>query len=191
MRITERFAASGYLAIAPALFTRGNTVACIVRTFNALSSGMGVALDDCVAARDHLVADRRCSGRVGMVGFCMGGGLCLVLAPRGIFDASAPNYADWPKDQSALSNSCPTVASYGARDRILKRAADRLESFLAEGDVPCDIKEYPEVGHCFMNDLGTRGPLKLIQTIAHMRYSEPEAEDAWRRILAFFGEHLS
>ena len=183
-RITDRFAANGYLAITPALFHRGNKIACIVRTFKTLSTGEGPAIDDILAARHHLVADSRCTGKVGVVGFCMGGGLCLMLAPRRVFDASAPSYGDWPKDLSALPKSCPTVASYGAKDRILKGAAAKLETLLAEGDVPRDIKEYPDVGHCFMNDLETRGPLKVIQTIARMTYSAPEAEDAWQRILA-------
>lgn len=144
VRITDRFAANGYLSISPWLFHRGNKIACIVRTFQA----------------------------------------------SGLFDASAPNYGDWPKSVSSLPNSCPTVASYGAKDRLLKGAADKLESLLAEGDVPRDIKEYSDVGHCFMNDLETRGPLRVIQHIARMSYSAPEAEDAWQRIFAFFGEHL-
>ncbi len=57
--------------------------------------------------------------------------------------------------------------------------------------MPRDIKEYPNVGHCFMNDLETRGPLKVVQRIARREYSAPEAEDAWQRILAFFGKHLN
>lgn len=190
VRITNRFAANGYLSITPWLFHRGNKIACIVRTFEALRNGEGVALEDVVAARHHLVADSRCTGKVGVVGFCMGGGFCLVLAPQGHFDASAPNYGDWPKDVSHLPNSCPTVASYGAKDRMLKGAAAKLESLLAKGGVPRDIKEYPNVGHCFMNDLETRGPLRVIQSIARMSYSAPEAEDAWQRIFGFFAEHL-
>lgn len=190
VRITDRFAANGYLSITPWLFHRGNKVACIVRTFKAMSTGEGVAVDDIIAARHHLIADPRCNGKVGVVGFCMGGGFCLVLGPRGIFDASAPNYGDWPKELSSLQDSCPTVASYGARDRMLKGAAAKLETLLSKGEVPRDIKEYPNVGHCFMNDFGIRGPMKVIQSIARMSYSEPEAEDAWQRIFAFFGTYL-
>jgi dienelactone hydrolase len=89
-RITDRFAANGYLSVTPALFHRGNKIGCIVRTFKTLSTGEGTALDDIIAARNHLVADSRCTGKVGVVGFCMGGGSCLMLAPRGVFDASAP-----------------------------------------------------------------------------------------------------
>jgi carboxymethylenebutenolidase len=163
-RITDRFAADGYLSLTPALYHRGNKMSCIVRTMKTLTTGEGAALDNIIAARDYLVADAQCTGKVGVVGFCMGGGFCLMLGPRRVFDASAPNYADWPKDLSALPKSCPTVASYGAKDRILHGAAAELETLLAEGDVPRDIKEYPNVGHSFMNDWDTPGPVKIMRT---------------------------
>jgi len=190
-RITDRFAANGYLAIAPALYHRGNRLLCVVRTLQAFRNGQGAAVDDLIAARDHLVADPQCTGKVGVVGFCMGGGFCLVLGPSGVFDASAPNYGEWPKDISRIAKSCPTVASYGAKDRMLQGAAAKLEDILAAGGVTRDIKEYPNVGHSFMNQFPTPGPLKVIERVAGLQYSEPEAEDAWQRILAFFGEHLS
>jgi carboxymethylenebutenolidase len=189
-RITDRFAANGYLTLTPALYQRGSTVRCVVSTVRSLSAGHGPAIDDLVAAREYLVADARCTGKVGVVGFCMGGSFCLLLAPSGLFDAAAPNYGVMPKDTAALRRSCPTVASYGAKDRMLRGGAAKLDAILAEEDVQRDIKEYPDVGHSFMNDWGTSGPLRLVERIAGLAYSEPEAEDAWRRILAFFDEHL-
>jgi carboxymethylenebutenolidase len=155
------------------------------------SNGSGPAIDDIIAARDHLAADQRCTGKVGLVGFCMGGGFCLTLAPSGVFDAAAPNYGTWPKDIDSLNRACPIVASYGAKDPMLRGAAARLEKLLAVNDVPRDIKEYADVGHSFMNDFPTPGPLRVVERISGLAYSEPEAEDAWRRILAFFGEHLA
>lgn len=190
-RITDRFADNGYLAMTPALYHRGNRLLCVVRTLQAFRNGKGTAVDDLMAARDHLAADPQCTGKIGIIGFCMGGGFCLVLGPSGAFDASAPNYGEWPKDISAIPNSCPTVASYGAKDRMLKGAAAKLEGLLASGDVPRDIKEYPNVGHSFMNDWDTPAPVKMIEGVAGMAYSRPEAEDAWQRIFAFFGEHLT
>jgi carboxymethylenebutenolidase len=189
-RITKRFAESGYLAITPALYHRGNRLLCVVRTLQAFRNGQGTAVDDLIAARDHLAADPQCTGKIGIIGFCMGGGFCLVLGPSGAFDASAPNYGEWPKDTSKIVNSCPTVASYGAKDRMLKGAAAKLEDILTAGGVVHDVKEYPEVGHSFMNQFPTPGPLKVIERVAGLAYSEPEAEDAWQRILTFFAEHL-
>jgi carboxymethylenebutenolidase len=192
-RITDRIAGAGYLALTPALFRRGFRPRCVVSTLRTLSAGDGVAVDDVVAAREYLAADARCTGKVGAVGFCMGGGFCLLLAPRGVFDAVAPNYGVLNNDSlfEPLRRACPTVASYGARDRMLRGAAAKVEGLLSEGDVPHDVKEYPGVGHSFMNDFGLPAPLRMIENVAGLAYSEPEAEDAWRRILTFFAQHLS
>ena len=193
-RISDRLAANGYLALTPALYGRGPKVGCVVTTMRSLMTGKGTAVDDIIAARDHLVADPRCTGKVGVVGFCMGGGFTLLLAPRGIFDAAAPNYGVLPRNASqhlsALRSSCPMVASLGAKDHLLPGAAEKVEAALAEGDVPRDVKEYPEVGHSFMNDWGFPGPVPTLERVVGYNYSEPEAEDAWRRIFAFFDEHL-
>jgi carboxymethylenebutenolidase len=122
-RIADRFAANGYLALAPALYQRGFKAGCVVRTFRSFFTGSGPAVDDLVAARDYLAADDRCTGKVGSAGFCLGGGFCLLLAPRGIFDATAPSYGLLPKRLTSLRQSCPMVASYGAGARQLAGAA--------------------------------------------------------------------
>ncbi|MGV9680595.1 dienelactone hydrolase family protein [Nocardia sp. NPDC003482] len=187
-RITDRFAGAGYLTLTPALFRRGNRIRCVVETMRTLSANQGPAVDDLRAAGTYLADDDRCTGKVGVVGFCMGGGFCLLLAPTGTFDAAAPNYGFLPKDLATLRHSCPMVASYGGKDRGLRGAADRLEAAL--GEVPHDVEEYPNVGHSFMNDWRAPAPLRVVERVAGLQYSRPEAEDAWRRILAFFGEHL-
>lgn len=56
-------------------------------------------------------------------------------------------------------------------------------------DVPHDVKEYPNVGHSFTNDWGP-GPVRVVERLVGMAYCRPEAEDAWRRIIDFFSEHL-
>jgi carboxymethylenebutenolidase len=163
----------------------------VFSTFRSLTTGAGGGIDAIVAARDHLSAETRCTGRIGSVGFCMGGGFCLQLALLGVFDATAPNYGTWPPRVAALSGSCPMVASYGARDRLLRGAAARLESELGAGDVDRDVREYPDVGHGFMNQFGTPRALQFVERTAGLAYSEPEAEDAWSRILAFFDRLLA
>jgi carboxymethylenebutenolidase len=109
----------------------------------------------------------------------------------GIFDAAAPNYGDLPKDVDVLRRSCPVVASYGGKDRMLPGAAGKLQAVLAEGGVPHDVKEHPNVGHSFMNEFPTPSVLQFVERAAGFAFSESEAEDAWAGILAFFGEHLS
>jgi carboxymethylenebutenolidase len=73
---------------------------------------------------------------------------------------------------------------------MLRGAAAKLEEVLASGDVARDIKEYPNVGHSFINQFPTPAPLRIVERVAGLAYSAPEAEDAWKRILALFGEHL-
>ena len=192
-RITDRFAASGYLALAPALYDgHGPKIKCMISTIRAHFTGRGAAYGDLLAAREHLIANTGCTGKVGLAGFCMGAGFCLQLAPSGLFDAAAPSYALLPKDVEKLRQSCPVVASFGAKDPIVARGtAAKLEAVLASGQVPHDVKEYPHVGHSFMNDHAVPTPIRLVTGIAGMSYSEPEAEDAWRRIITFFEEHLT
>jgi carboxymethylenebutenolidase len=189
-RITDRFATHGYLAFAPALFQRGTRPLCIASAFRSLATGSGQAVDDIVASADHLRDDARTTGRVGSAGFCMGGGFCLLLADRGVFDATAPNYGPFPPATGVPVRSCPIVASYGADDRLLPGAAAKLEEGLAESGVARDVKEYPGAGHSFMNDWGTPSLLRIVERTAGLHYAAPQAEDAWQRILAFFDVHL-
>lgn len=192
-RITDRFAASGYLALAPDLYDAGDgsKLQCLIRTVRSHFTGHGAAYANLLAAREHLISDRRCNGRVGLAGFCMGGGFCLQLAPSGLFGAAAPNYALLPKDVDKLEKSCPVVASFGANDRIVATdTAARLEAVLTRGGVPHDVKQYSGVGHSFMNQHALPSPLRVVANIAGLAYSAPEADDAWSRILSFFREHL-
>lgn len=191
-RISDRLASEGYLALAPDLYGRGSKPRCVIATVRAHFADTGDAYDDIVAARNYLLGIPRCNGRVGVIGFCMGAGFVLQMAPRGVFDAAAPQYGLAPKNIDVLENSCPIVASYGAKDRIVRAgSASALEAVLAKGDVARDIKEYPAVGHSFMNRSGLPTQFSVVENLAGLAYSAPEAEDAWARIFAFFKTHLS
>jgi len=185
--ITDRFATAGYLALSPDLYSRGGLVRCVKSVFSELAAGKGRAFDDLDAARSLLASRSDCTGRIGVVGFCMGGGFALVGASRG-FDASAPYYGPIPTDLSILDGACPIVASYGKKDFTLRGAAAKLEAELTERGIPHDVKEYPSAGHSFANQF--HGPINVLMRIAGMGYDRESSEDAWRRVLAFFAEHL-
>ena len=184
----DRLATAGYLAVAPSLYSAGGR-RCIQATFRALLKGEGTAIADVEAARAWAAQHADCTGRVGVIGFCMGGGFALLTAGRG-FDAAASNYGMLPKAlDETLRGACPVVGSYGAKDPELRGAAGKLEAALSRAGVEHDVKEYPGAGHSFLNrpNLGPAGPLLRIGGIG---YHEPSAEDAWGRILRFFAAHL-
>ncbi len=190
-RQADRLAAAGYLTLGPNLFSDGGARRCIVSTFRALVSGRGKAYADIEAARRYLVEQPECSGKVGVIGFCMGGGFALVTSTRG-FDAASANYGVLPRHaETALQGACPIVASYGGKDRSLRGAAGTLASLLKDLGVANDVKEYPDAGHSFLNDApnGPRVLLPLLR-IANVGPEPASAADAWNRIEAFFTEHL-
>ena len=121
----------------------------------------------------------------------MGGGFALLCSPRYDFQAASVNYGEVPKDAAErLAGACPIVASYGKRDRALPGRAQRLEQALTELDVLHDVKEYENSGHSFMNRINV-GPLFApVVKFAGLNYVHADADDAWRRVLQFFEEHL-
>lgn len=186
--IAARFATAGYLALVPNLYARGGFLRCVRSVFSQLRNGSGQAFDDLEAARAFLAGRPDCTGAVGVGGFCMGGGFALLMAPRG-FQASAPYYGEVPSDPSVLDGACPVVASFGGRDRVLRGAAEKLEGMLTTLDVAHDVKEYPDAGHAFANRMSL-GPFAPLARVAGVGYHHESSEDAWRRVLTFFAEHL-
>lgn len=184
-------AAAGYLAAVPDLYDGKGMVRCVRSVFGQLTARQGPAFDTIDAVRTELAAAPDCTGAVGVIGYCMGGGFALLLAGRPGWSAASVNYGMVPDDVDAvLAGACPIVGSYGGRDRSLAGAGDTLRAAAAKAGVTADVKTYPQARHAFINRSTVASPLTTLLKVAGVGYDHDAAADAKRRILAFFDEHL-
>jgi carboxymethylenebutenolidase len=179
--IASRFAEQGYAALAVDMFSNRNRVACMMQLIHGmlirpLNNAM---LSDLQSAFDFLKKQTGVdANRIGVVGFCMGGGYALQLAvtAKGVKAASV-FYGAVPKPLEAFAASCPILGSYPEKD-FSAEGARELDAVLEKQNIPHEIKFYENTQHSFFNR--QRTPFEV-----------EAAKDAWERMLSFFGEHLS
>ena len=140
------------------------------------------AIRDMQAGYDFLAARKDVKpGRIGSIGWCMGGGLSLQLAihqPR--LAACVVNYGSLPTDPNDLEQiGAPILGNFGADDKGITPAdVQEFEKTMKGMNRRIDVKIYPGAGHAFENPNNTTG------------YRPEAAADAWKRILAFLHNAL-
>jgi carboxymethylenebutenolidase len=148
--ICRRFAEQGYAALAVDLFTGRNRAVCMARMMIGTLAGnleyFGVpglkAALGRLAERSEVDA-----GRIGAIGFCLGGSIVLTWGcTDGRLKAIAPYYGTAPRPRAAIRRLCPVVGSWPDKDFTTK-AAGILETELTAAGVPHDLKVYPGTKH--------------------------------------------
>jgi carboxymethylenebutenolidase len=178
--ITRRFAEAGYVALAVDLFSGRNRAICMARymTGMLLGSVNRYGINDLKTALTLLAKNRDVDPkRLGAIGFCMGGSFAIAWAcTDSRLKVIAPFYAVNPRPLDLVSRLCPVVGSYPEND-FTARAGRNLERVLDERGIAHEIKIYPGARHSFFN-------------AGAASYDKAAAEDAWTRVLKFFGEQI-
>lgn len=187
--ITDRMAGHGFLAMAPDY--TGGGISCLARSMWELRRRRGRTFDVTRAAIRWLRDAPNSNGKVGVVGFCLGGGFALMLGTEEDVAAVAPAYGEIPGDHM-IRALCPVVGSYGRKDWLVQgQPAERMREVLDASGIDHDVKVYDQVGHSFLNEW-SGGPLaRPLRRITNLHYDGEVANDAWGRIVTFFEEHLA
>jgi carboxymethylenebutenolidase len=181
--VCDRFAAEGFVTLAPDLYHGESTTEPDEAGKLMMALNMAQAAKDMAGAVDE-VGHRAGGDRVGVTGFCMGGGLALVLATQrpDKVKACVPWYGliPWPDaqpDWSALD--APVLGHYAEQDGFFTpEAAAALESDLKGLGKTAEIIVHPGVDHAFFND--TRPEV----------YDAATAGQAWAQTVGFLHANL-
>jgi len=178
--IARRFALEGFIAFAPdALFPLGGYPGDEDKArelFGKLDQAK--THEDFLAAEDYLKHLPEGNGKVGVVGFCYGGGIANFLATR-VPDlaAAVPFYGAQPSAEDAAKIKAPLLLQYAGKDERINAGWPAYEQALKAAGVKYQVYIYPDVEHGFNNDTTPR-------------YDEAAAKLAWKRTIEFFDKHL-
>jgi carboxymethylenebutenolidase len=179
--VTRRAAKAGYFAMAPdALSESGGTPANedeARKLFATLDTKKN--LSNFIKSVDFLRARKECNRKVGVVGFCWGGGIANQLAvnvPN--LNAAVAFYGRQPDPADVPKIKCPVQLHYAGLDERTNAGIPTYEAALKKAGVVYELYMYPNVNHAFHNDT------------SEARYNADAALHAWKRTLDFFEAHL-
>ena len=178
--VARRLAVANFVAFAPdALAPVGGypgTVEKAAALFAKLDAGKRT--EDMVAAAGYLKSRPECTGRIGAMGFCFGGGIANTMAVR-IADlaAAVPFYGSQPSAADTARIKAPLLIHYAANDDRINAGWPAFEAALKANGVKYQVYTYPGTNHGFHNDTTPR-------------YNEAAAGLAWSRTIAFLNENL-
>jgi carboxymethylenebutenolidase len=179
--VARRTALAGYLAIAPdGLSAAGGAPADqeAARDLFARTDGARIA-SDVLSAVPWLAADTTSNGRIGVVGFCYGGGLALRAAIEAVgVNAAVCFYGRALSTADTRRLKTPVLLHYAGTDERINAAIPEFRAALDSVGVPYSLNMYPGTQHGFHNDASAA------------RYNEPAARLAWGRTVDFFDTYL-
>jgi carboxymethylenebutenolidase len=179
--VARRLAVAGYMAFAPdALTSLGGYPGDDEKGLAMFASlDRGRMSQDFLAAAEWLRARPDCTGKLGAIGFCFGGGVVNMLAVSmgGELSAAVPYYGAQPSAADAARIKAPVLAMYGALDTRITEGWPAYAAALEKAGVPHEAHIYKAANHGFHNDTTPR-------------YDEAAAKDSWQRALAWFARYL-
>ena len=179
--VARRLATAGYMALAPDGLTSvggyGGDDEKGAQQFGQVDQPK--MREDFVAAAYWLKNRPDCTGKIGAVGFCFGGGIVNQLAVRMGADLAAgvPFYGAQPTAADVAKIKAPINAQYGALDTRISGGWPAFDAELTKAGVPHEGHIYPNANHGFHNDTTPR-------------YDEAAAKEAWQHTLDWFNKYV-
>jgi carboxymethylenebutenolidase len=182
--VAERFAGAGYSALAIDLLSEEGGTGQFTDPAKATAALASAPQDRFLADLNSGIQElqnRVPGGKIAVVGFCFGGGLVwqLLASHNARLSAAVPFYGPLPDNPDFSGDKATAVlAFYGALDKRVTASQPAAKAALERAGLIHDIVIEPDADHAFFNDSGPR-------------YNAAAAEDAWRRVLEWFGRYLA
>ncbi len=182
--VARRLGKAGYAALAPGLLSRQGGTTSFSSSEAAITAGQN--LDDEMVTKDLSGAVNYLKGqsfvradRIGVIGFCWGGGKALLFTTRSKdLSASVIYYGSNPSNLEDVKNiSASVLGQYGGADERITSAVPKLDEAMKKYGKSFEYKIYPGAPHAFNSDVSPS-------------YREDAAKEAWSRTLEFFKAHL-